>query len=150
VSRSAPGGFSGYMLLQVPDILLAGLVLTLLNHWGYVSGGWAIGLFAGWIVKDVAMYPVLRQAFVRTRTGPEAYIGAHGVVTDSLAPVGYVRLDGELWRAQVLRPESRVPVGAPVVVRDIRGLTVLVDPETPDAGPPEGGESHAGRVGQHG
>jgi membrane protein implicated in regulation of membrane protease activity len=150
VTSRGAGAFWAYLLLQVPDILLAGAILAVLHLWANLPFAWAVGVFVAWIVKEIAMYPLVRSAFAPSRTGPEAFIGARGVVKDALAPLGYVRLDGELWRAESLRPEQAVPVGASVVVRAVQGLTFLVEAETPDARRPEEGGSHASRVGQPG
>ena len=57
VSRRTPGVFWAYLLLQVPDTLLAGLILVALYRWAGLSLGWAVGAFVVWIVKDIAMYP---------------------------------------------------------------------------------------------
>ena len=127
--RSAPGTFWAYLLLQIPDTVLAGIVLWLLHTWADLPGAWAAGLFGIWVVKDVAMYPLLRDAFTPSRTtGPEMLLGAQGVVVAPLAPGGYVRVRGELWAAE--RAEARngeLPAGCPVIVRATRGLTLLVD-----------------------
>jgi len=131
VSRRAPGVFLAYLLLQLPDIILAGVILFVLHRWAGLPYGWAVGAFVVWIVKDIAMYPLVRSAFGPARTGAEAFIGARGVVTDALAPLGYVRLNGELWRAESLPPKQAIPVGAPVVVRAVQGLTFLVEADTP-------------------
>jgi membrane protein implicated in regulation of membrane protease activity len=98
--RRASGAFSAYVLLQLPDIILAGLVLFVLHRWAALSAEWATGLFVVWVVKDVAMYSLVRSAFAPLRTGPEAFVGARGVAEEALAPVGYVRCDGELWLAE--------------------------------------------------
>ena len=150
MSRRAPGVFWAYLLLQLPDILLAGLILFVLHRWAGLPYGWAVGAFVVWVVKDIAMYPLVRSAFAPARTGAEAFIGARAVVADALAPLGYVRLDGELWRAESLRPQQAIPAGAPVVVRAVQGLTFLVEAETLGASRQEEGGSHESRVGQPG
>jgi membrane protein implicated in regulation of membrane protease activity len=129
--------FWGYLLLQLPDIVLAGVILVVLHRWAALSVEWAVGVFVVWVVKDIAMYPLVRGAFAPSRTGPEAFIGARGVSADTLAPVGYVKFDGELWRAESLRPERSIPAGAPVVVRAVQGLTFLVEAETAGDRPAE-------------
>ena len=131
MSRRAPGVFLAYLLLQLPDIILAGVILFVLHRWADLPYGWAVGAFAVWVVKDIAMYPLVRTAFAPARTGAEAFIGARAVVSDALAPLGYVRLDGELWRAESVRPRQAIPAGAPVVVRAVQGLTLLVEADTP-------------------
>ena len=62
----------------------------------------------------------------RAAVGVETLVGRSAVVTTPLAPLGQVRLDGELWQAR-----SAVPVepGASVAVRRVDGLTLEVEPE---------------------
>jgi membrane-bound serine protease (ClpP class) len=56
-------------------------------------------------------------------------IGLVGVAHTDLNPAGEVLVHGELWRA---RAPGRVPQGARIRVREIEGLTLLVEsaPET--------------------
>lgn len=150
MSARTPGAFWAYLVLQVPDILLAGLILFALYRWAGLPYGWAVGAFVVWIVKDIAMYPVVRGVLAPARTGAESFIGARGVVMDPIAPLGYVRLDGELWRAEAVPPRREIPAGASVVVRAVQGLTFLVEVEAAGPGRPEEGGSHESRVGQPG
>jgi len=150
MSGRAPGAFRAYLVLQLPDILVAGLILGALHRWAGLPDGWAVGAFVVWIVKDIAMYPVVRGVFAPARTGAEAFIGARGVVTEAVAPLGYVRLDGALWRAESVQPPQTIPAGVPVVVRAVQGLTFLVEAEPTGVGRPEEGGSHASRVGEPG
>jgi membrane protein implicated in regulation of membrane protease activity len=129
------------LLLQLPDIILAGLILFVLHRWAGLPYGWAVGAFVVWILKDIAMYPLVRSAFAPARTGAEAFIGARAVVAAALAPLGYVRLDGELWRAESMQTGDAIPAGAPVVVRAVQGLTFLVEADTPGGRRPEEGGS---------
>ncbi len=119
-----------YALLQVPGTVLAGLVLGLLFHWGWLSAGWALVLFLGWVVKDWALYPVLRDTFTSSQPGADPLVGTRGVVEKALAPHGLVRLGGELWQAEAFSPERSIAAGMPVVVRSTRGLTLLVEEAT--------------------
>ncbi len=118
-----------YVLLQVPGWLLAGLLLWLSVHWGWLTAGWAIGLFLGWTMKDWALYPVVRNAFRSTGGRPDPLVGRRGVVTESLDPQGLVRLGGELWRAEPFSPGEAITTGRSVVVRAVHGLTLLVEAE---------------------
>jgi len=140
-------GFWAYVLLQIPDIVLAGLILWLLRQWVGLPTGWAIGLFVIWVVKDLAMYPFLRKAFAPTSTGPERLIGTRAIVRTPLAPAGLVRLGGELWNAEALNPHEHPALGTAVIVRAIRGLTLLVEPEEPSGSRNQRGVSHEGRMG---
>ncbi len=150
MTRRAPGAFSTYLLLQFPDTVLAGVILVVLHRWAGLPIAWAVVAFVVWIVKDIAMYPLARSVFAPSRTGSEAFIGARGIAKDALAPVGYIKFNGELWRAESCRPEQAIPAGTRVVVRAVQGLTFLVDAETPDARQSEEGGAHATREGQPG
>ena len=123
-------GFRKYLLLQVPDIVLAGLVLTLLRRLAGLPTEWAIGLFVAWVLMDVATYPLVREVFAPPRTGPEALLGARAVAEGTLAPAGYIRLGAERWRAEAMRRDQPIPAGASVIVRGREGLTLFVEAET--------------------
>ena len=126
-----PRGFWAYLALQVPDILLAGIILFLAHRWAGLPAMWAMGLFLLWVAKDLAVYPLLRDLWRPPRFGPETLVGARGIAQDRLSPQGQVRLNGELWQAEALRPEDTILAGAAVVVRASRGLTLLVEAEGP-------------------
>ncbi len=135
-ARSAEAGEVGmsrgvwvYVLLQVPGGLLAALLLWLAVHLGWLSAGWALGLWLGWVLKDCALYPMVRDAFRSTDGRSEPLIGRRGVVAESLAPQGLVRLGGEIWRAEPLAPGESIVAGCAVVVRAVHGLTLLVEAE---------------------
>jgi membrane-bound serine protease (ClpP class) len=51
-------------------------------------------------------------------------IGLIAVVTQPLAPIGQVLVNGELWQAESTTPAAR---GDQVRVRGLRDLTLLVD-----------------------
>jgi membrane protein implicated in regulation of membrane protease activity len=63
----------------------------------------------------------------RSVVGAEALVGQTAVATTALAPVGHVRVVGELWRA---RSDQRVESGGRVVIRAVEpDLTLMVEPE---------------------
>jgi membrane protein implicated in regulation of membrane protease activity len=120
-----------YLLLQVPDILLGGAILWALHRWAGLPTRWAILLFVLWVLKDLAMYAVLRRTFMPPATGPEALVGTRGVTREALAPRGYVRVGSELWLAEAAHPHEVIAAETLVVVRASRGLTLLVDAASP-------------------
>jgi membrane-bound serine protease (ClpP class) len=61
-------------------------------------------------------------------TGPQMIVGAEGVVTRALDPTGEVRVRGETWTATPSDEHvATLPVGAPVRVVGLRGLTLQVE-----------------------
>jgi len=60
----------------------------------------------------------------RATVGVDSLVGKTGVASTSLRPEGQVRIRGELWRA---RCESGCDPGTSVIVREIEGLTLVVE-----------------------
>jgi membrane-bound serine protease (ClpP class) len=58
-------------------------------------------------------------------TGKQGLIGEIGVAETALSPAGKVFVHGELWDAVSAVPVS---VGEQIVVRQVDGLTLRVDP----------------------
>jgi membrane protein implicated in regulation of membrane protease activity len=117
-----------YTLLQVPGWLLLGIVLWWATGKGYIGLALAIAIMAAWVLKDVALYPLSRKAFQKgPAIGPATLIGRHAETVTDLAPTGQIRIDGELWTARPHNEES-IPAGHRIVIIDIDGLTLLVEP----------------------
>jgi membrane-bound serine protease (ClpP class) len=59
-------------------------------------------------------------------TGDQGMVGALGVAQTELAPVGKVFVHGEIWQA---RAAGKIQPGARVRVKEVQGLTLVVEPE---------------------
>ena len=131
--------FARYLLFQLPGCVAAAAVLASLVHWEYLSPTLAYVLFVIWVLGEIALFPVLRVGYDPggTRGGVEALIGALGVAQEDLDPEGYVRLGAERWQAVVGRGCAPVAAGTKVRVREVRQLTLVVEPAS--AAPPRGG-----------
>jgi membrane-bound ClpP family serine protease len=79
-----------------------------------------------WIIKDVILFPFVWRAYEKNI--PNSIIGSTGVAVDQLSPSGYVRINGELWRAKVIENDSIIEKGETVVVKGLDGLTLTVLP----------------------
>jgi membrane protein implicated in regulation of membrane protease activity len=139
--RSGAGAavFARYLLFQLPGCVVAAGVLALLVRFGHLSPTLAYVLFGIWVVVEIALFPVFRVAYEPGGkiAGVEALIGALGVAQEDLDPEGSVRLGPERWRAVAGGDCSPVPAGTPVRVREVRQLTLVVEP----AAAPDGGSS---------
>jgi len=115
-----------YLLWQAPGWITVAAALAALS-WLADLPAWLLPVgVAAVVVKDLAMYRIMRP----TLDPPRArLLGARGRAVDRLAPVGYVRVDGELWRAETTADE--IAAGAEIVVRELDGLTVRVEPIEP-------------------
>jgi membrane-bound serine protease (ClpP class) len=122
--------FARYLLFQLPGCVVAAAVLAGLVHWGHLSPTVAYVLFGIWVVAEIALFPVFRIGYVTggTRAGAEALVGALGVALEDLDPEGYVRMGAERWRAVVAGGCAPVAAGAKVRVREVRQLTLVVEP----------------------
>jgi membrane-bound serine protease (ClpP class) len=100
----------------------------------------AAGLGFGLITLGL-VYIAVRARRAKVMTGPQAMIGDEAIVRSSLHapapgnfhPDGQVEIRGEIWQARLLTP-APAPVGSPVTVRDVDGLTLLVEPVAVTAG----------------
>lgn len=118
-----------YLLWQLPGWTLVALVLTALNALAGLPG-WAVAVgLALVVVKDVLLFPVIRQTWRPSRPA-HGLLGARGRTVEPLAPAGYVRVNGELWRARTRDGGPPIPCGRDVVIRGARGLTLVVDEPT--------------------
>jgi membrane protein implicated in regulation of membrane protease activity len=114
--------FQRYLLLQAPGWLAVAAALSVL-HW---LTGWSVWIVPAGVVvfvaKDLAMYRLVRDTL---RSPPPALVGARGRVVERLAPRGWVRVAGELWRAEARG--AAIDAGADVIVRGVQGLTLRVE-----------------------
>lgn len=141
-----------YVALQVPGWILAVLLLLLLREWLSISWFAIGGILALLLLKDIAIYPFVRSAYAADgRHGTEQLIGTHGVTTGRIAPMGYVRIRGELWRAEAIDDRHAIPEGHRVQVEAARGLTLVVREaghraavEPPSSCTPTGGAGQPG------
>jgi membrane protein implicated in regulation of membrane protease activity len=119
-----------YTLFQIPAVAVLICLLFLAQRWVNLPGWFVWGLVALWLAKDVILFPFAWRAYDRERRQDESLmIGARGVASDRLAPSGYIQVRGELWRAEATAGGSPIDKGEAVRVREIRGLTLIVERE---------------------
>ena len=114
-----------YLLFQLPEWALVGLLLLGIHRftdvpvWLLLAGG------AGFVAKDVLLYPWMRRAYEAVGNDPgENLVGRRGVATSPVASEGWVRVDAELWRAEASGGE--IAQGAPVRVQALDGHVLVV------------------------
>lgn len=105
-------------MLFLVGIFLAIFVLP--QPWGLV----AIAVGAALDIAETGAFlwwSGRRKALV----GVEALVGKRGVAVGDLWPDGQVRVGGEIWKA---RCDGYCDAGTEVAVREVDGLTLIVDP----------------------
>jgi membrane protein implicated in regulation of membrane protease activity len=119
-----------YFLLQVPGWILVAMVLFGLRGWIGISLGWAVALYAIYVVKDFVLFPFLRSAYdTSTATGIARLVGEVAVVKQTLAPRGLVVIGGELWKAVLAPGQDEVARGRRVRIESARGMVLVVREE---------------------
>jgi membrane protein implicated in regulation of membrane protease activity len=116
----------GWML---EESILVVVVLWLLPRFNVNLPLWVLGiLMVALAVYSSVMYRIGKLTFLmKPKVAAEAIIGNEGKVTKRLAPEGYVKVQGVLWKATC--SESELEVGDEVLVVGIEGLRLLVRPK---------------------
>ena len=121
-----------YLLWQVPGWVVVALAAWLTGQALHLPEWVAPVATALFIVKDLVLYRAMRDVF-RPPAAP-VRVGSQGETAEPIAPIGYVRVGGELWRATT--PDRRhLPAGIPVRVLATRGLTLVVQPDEEPGAP---------------
>ncbi len=127
-----------YLAFQAPVWVILAVAVLLARPYLPLPGWLLWGLVAAWAVKDLVLFPFVWRAY----QPPEAkspMVGAQGVASETLAPSGYVRIGGELWKATTEPGSPPIGAGEAVRVTGIRGLVVTVAPERSGADPGSAG-----------
>jgi membrane protein implicated in regulation of membrane protease activity len=103
------------------------IILLLLQH-SFAIPTWVVwSVVALWIAKDAALYPFVWRSFDPEYPATSHSLnGEHGIATERLDRSGYVRVRGELWRAELARGARAVEKDERVTVQAMRGITVIV------------------------
>jgi len=118
-----------YGLYQIPDMVIFVLILFLLRKWVDLSLWLYIGLVSLWMVKYVLAFTFVWPAYNKPRPGDvKSLIGTEGIAEERLDPSGYIRVHGELWRAEVIGKTIPIEKGQTVLIERACGLTLLVKP----------------------
>ncbi|SVD69629.1 uncharacterized protein METZ01_LOCUS422483, partial [marine metagenome] len=129
--------FWRYVLFQIPGWILALVAAWWLQTSRSIPTWLAIGLPICWFVKDMALYPFLRNAYANNDSLPiERLIGSRGRAIETLSPSGYIRIGTELWHAEadiekVERDATVEVIGAKGMVLCIRTIRDANEPVTP-------------------
>jgi membrane-bound serine protease (ClpP class) len=84
-----------------------------------IACGLAFGLITVFLVRIA-----IRARRNKVMTGADALVGTIGIAQEPIAPRGQILVHGELWQAE---SSEAIPAGDAVRVRDVRGLTLVVD-----------------------
>jgi membrane protein implicated in regulation of membrane protease activity len=118
-----------YARYQIPDIAIFALILFVLHQWVDLSLWLFIGIISLWMVKYVLVFSFVWPAYDKPTPGDvKSLIGTDGIAEERLDPSGYIRVHGELWRAEVIGKTIPIEKGQTVLIERACGLTLLVKP----------------------
>ncbi|MBN1974756.1 MAG: NfeD family protein [Sedimentisphaerales bacterium] len=116
-----------YILLQIPELVVLIIALALINRFITIPTWLMITIIVIWIGKDIALFPKVWKSYVSDNPSPmEQLIGMNGIAMDSLNPDGYVKVKGELWKAEIRDLEFPLKEGDEIKVSDVEGMTLIV------------------------
>ena len=115
--------FQRYLLIQLPAWALAAIVLYGLHRWAGLPAAAGAVLWVAYVAKDLFLFRFLRRAYEPgAAAGPERLVGLRGRVASS----GYVRVNGELWKASPVNDSPPPAEGDSVQVEAARGMELVV------------------------
>lgn len=119
------------------DLLLMGLIFVIAGLIGMAVGSFTTALVT--IAVLSIFYAFVGRRFVKskltihtTKTNVDAILGKKAVVVQKITPskAGQVKVDGEIWRAEVASnastPDKTLDEGSEVVVDSVSGVTLTV------------------------
>jgi membrane-bound serine protease (ClpP class) len=108
--------------------MVLGALILIKSPWPeariHLSTALSVALPLGFITIILVRYAVAAK-LRKVVTGEQGMIGALGVAQSDLAPAGKIWIHGELWEA---RAAETIPQGTRVRVREMEGLTLVVEP----------------------
>lgn len=116
-----------YILLQIPELILLIIAMIICGKFINIPTWVPITVISIWIVKDILLFPKVWKAYQTNHQTPvEKLIGMNGIAMDNLNPNGYVKVNGELWKAKISDTKLPVEKGDKIKVIDARGMQLIV------------------------
>ena len=116
-----------YALLQIPGLVVLIIILILVVRVVNMPNALAWGIVIIWVLKDIILFPFVWRAYDSdSHEKSDPMIGLEGYAVDHLSPRGYIKVRGELWKAELTHKNAVVGKGEKVKVKEINGLTLIV------------------------
>ena len=126
--KNIPGRvYVKYTLVNIPEIALLAVILVLAGRWISIPA-WLFWTVIGLsLAKDIILFPFVWRAYDSKDPGSiRSLIGQRGTALEQLAPEGYIRVQGELWKAAAGPGHPPIEKGKTVRVVNAEGLKVFV------------------------
>jgi membrane protein implicated in regulation of membrane protease activity len=119
-----------YIAAQIPGWIGTAIVLSALHVWLDLAPWISAAVVLVLLVKDIVLYPLTRHSYDPAPLPAEARMLGKTVVAERGLKPAYVRVDGELWNATLADDSGPLAPGGRGRVVALRGLTLLVEPES--------------------
>jgi len=122
-----------YALVNLIDIVLLVVILVLACNWINIPAWFFWTVIGLSLAKDVILFPFVWGSYdSRDQGRMRSIIGQRGIALEPLAPEGYIRVQGELWKAGTVNGCPPIGKGETVRVENVQGLKVFVIPDNAD------------------
>ena len=116
-----------YSLVTLIDNALLIFILILAHNWISIPTWLFWTVIALSFSKDLIVFPYVWRSFdSKAPSKMRTIIGQRGTALEPLAPGGYIRLQGELWKAETVSGCPSIGKGETVKVESAQGLKVFV------------------------
>lgn len=121
-----------YALFQLPELLLFVTALLVAGRFFAIPPWFFWGTIIFLVAKDAAIFPFVWRAYDnRDAQRMHQLIGQKGVVVEPLDPLGVVRVNGELWKAELSSNGAPVDKDESIRVDAVKGYCLLVEKADP-------------------
>jgi len=104
------------------------LLLAVILAFASMGCGFSVAMYVQIRRYEAANGPLrTKSIYTPSVSGAEGTLGLQAVLKTGCTPEGIVRVHGELWRARALEG-TPIAAGETVVIREIEGLCLLVEP----------------------
>ena len=126
-----------YAVLHLAELVLVLVGLIVVNYFISIPIWLLITIPVVWMLKDIFLFPKVWKAYAFEDNNPmRELIGLEATAMDDLDPNGYVRVRGELWKAEIRNPRCPGRRGDRTRVVDIKGMTLIVETCNESGSPP--------------
>lgn len=124
-----------YGLLIIPGTVVLILVLIVVGNWVPIPFWLRVTLIFLWIAKEIILFPFIWRAYDHNRSEVSSpMIGKRGRTREKLAPAGYIQVQSELWKAEIMPGEPSIEKDKWVRIKKMEGLKLFVVPEENEDG----------------
>ena len=117
-----------YVLIHSAELAAVAGTLIVVRRFVDVPNWLTIIILVGWVLKDIALFPKVWRAYAVDDNDPvRQLIGLEATAMDRLDPVGWVRVRGELWKAEMKDCQDFAGSGDRTRVVGTRGMTLIVE-----------------------